>query len=379
MVALFLRQVQVAHGALHILGRGGLHPAVDRLVVVGAHVGDAVVRVAVGAVVAAVAAVKGELQHLHAGVAALFQQGVDILGQKAQILRDNAGAAQLFLDGGKQRIAGAFAPAAMLGGLVAVGDGVISRETAEVVDAHHIIDAAHMADAAHPPGITGLGHSVPVKQRVAPQLAGGREAVWRAACHLGGQQVFVQLELLRAAPHIDAVQRDVNRQIADNVDLHAVGVAFQRVPLGVEQVLHHLPESHIVGVLLAGRFQGLRLAAAQRLFPLKPAGPAVGVLQCHEQRVVRQPKGVFLHELAVGGVGLCQQTVCRAAQHLVTFFVQSTVVDGIGGGFPIDVLIFLGQKQAAFGKLVEIDKIRVARKRREGLIGAVAVAGGADG
>ena len=121
------------------------------------------------------------------------------------------------------------------------------------------------------------------------------------------------------------------------------------------------------------------LAAAQRLFPLKPAGPAVGVLQCHEQRVVRQPEGVFLHELAVGGVGLCQQTVCRAAQHLVTFFVQSTVVDGIGGGFPIDVLIFLRQKQAALGKLVEIDKIRVARKRREGLIGAVAVAGGADG
>ena len=33
----------------------------------------------------------------------------------------------------------------------------------------------------------------------------------------------------------------------------------------------------------------------------------------------------------------------------------------------------------ALHKLVEIDKIRVARKRREGLIGAVAVAGGADG
>ena len=58
---------------------------------------------------------------------------------------------------------------------------------------------------------------------------------------------------------------------------------------------------------------------------------------------------------------------------------RNTVVDGIGGGFPIDVLIFLGQKQAAFGKLVEVDKIWVARKRREGLIGAVAVAGGADG
>ena len=103
--------------------------------------------------------------------------------------------AQLFLYGSKQRIAGAFAPAAVPGGCFPVGDSIIARKSAEVVNANHIIGAAHVFDAPHPPCVAGLGHGVPVEQRVAPQLACGGEAVRRAACHLGGQQVLVELEL----------------------------------------------------------------------------------------------------------------------------------------------------------------------------------------
>ena len=146
-----------------------------------------------------------------------------------------------------------------------------------------------------------------------------RRSVRRAACHLGGQQVFVELELLRAAPHIDAVQRHIDGKVADDADFLLVGVVLQRLPLTVEHKLYSLPERHIVGVLLPGCCQGSGLTAPQRFFPFQPADSVVGVLQRHEQRVVGQPEVVFLHKAAVVGTGLCQQTFGSTAQHCERF------------------------------------------------------------
>ena len=252
VVALLLGQVEVTHRAGHIFRSGRSHPAVDRLVVMGANIGNAVHRVAVGAVIAAVAAVKAEFQHLHAGVTAFAQQGIDIVGQKAQILGNDAGLTELFLDSGKQCIAGAGAPASALRCFVAVGDGIVPRKSAEVIDAHHIIDSAHVADATNPPSIAVLRHSVPVVERIAPQLPCGGEPVRRAACHLGRVEIGIKLEILRAAPDIDTVKRDIDGQIPDDLDMLVVGVFLQRLPLGVEQVLHSLPKGNVLGIGSAG-------------------------------------------------------------------------------------------------------------------------------
>ena len=282
MIALLLGQVEILHGAGNVLGGGGFYPAVDRLVVVGTHIGDAVHGVAVGAVLAPVAAVKAEFQNLHAGIAALAQQVVDVLCQKAQILGNNTRFTELFLDGSKQRIAGTGAPAPANSRFAAVGDGVISGKAAEMVNAHDIVDAAHMPDAPHPPCIAVLRHGVPVIQRVTPQLTGGRKSVRRAACYLGRVQVFVQLELLWLVPYIHAVQRNVDGQIPDDLDIFRICVIFQRLPLAEKQILHRLPKGNVLGVLLAGGLYGVRLTAAQGFLPLLPASPAVGVLQCHK-------------------------------------------------------------------------------------------------
>ena len=161
-------QIQVLDGALNIVRQSGFKPAVHRLIIMGASVSNAVGGVAVGAVVTAVTAVKGKFQDFHAGVGAFFQQSAHIVGQKAQVLSNNAGAAQLFFDGSKEGIARPSAPAAVFGGLITIGDGVIPRKAAEMVNAQHIINSAQVADAAHPPGIAVGSHSVPVKQRVAP-------------------------------------------------------------------------------------------------------------------------------------------------------------------------------------------------------------------
>ena len=266
-----------------------------------------------GAVVAAVAAVKGEFQHFHAGVLALGQQLAHIVGQETQVLGNDAGAAQFLFNGGKQAVAWAGAPAAMLGGLIAVRDGVVPGEAAEVIDAQEIVDAAQVADAAHPPAVAGSGHGVPVKQRVAPQLAGGGETIRRAAGHLDRQQVFVQLKLLRAAPDIHTVRRYVDGQVADDLDAPGIGVGFQFFPLGVEEILHSLPEIDACLMIAAGLIQIGRFAQAQRAFPLQPGLTAVGIFQCHEQGVVRQPESVVRQKLLVILWGVGQQTGAGAA------------------------------------------------------------------
>src|SRR5699024_9879395 len=107
VVALPPGQLEVIHSAGGVLGVGRLKPAVDRLVVMGAGVGDAAARIVVGQVVAAVPAVKGEFHHLHARVAGGGQQIVHILGQEPQVFGNDVLPAQLLLDGAEQVDAGA--------------------------------------------------------------------------------------------------------------------------------------------------------------------------------------------------------------------------------------------------------------------------------
>ena len=345
-----------------------------------AGVADAVLPVAVRQIAARVARVEGEFQHLHAGQTRVGKQLRDLRRGIAEILGDELDVVEPAGQHADERHAGALDPATVFRGRLAIGHGPVALEAAEVVDADDVVELRRSANASDPPLKAVLLHGLVVVEWVAPELTVGAEVVRRHAGDLNGHVSLVELEFLRLAPHVGGVHRHIDGDVADDADAETVDVALERTPLPEEEKLNVGEQLHVPAQL--------RAVALERVGPVQPRafvgpfGPGLHAempLERHEERVVRQPEGVFLHELAVGGVGLCQQTVCRAAQHLVTFFVQSTVVDGIGGGFPIDVLIFLGQKQTALGKLVEIDKIRVARKRREGLIGAVAVAGGADG
>ena len=111
-----------------------------------------------------------------------------------------------------------------------------------LVDAQHVVDLALVGDAALPPGVAVMLHKIPVKEGVAPELAAGGEPVGRTARHLGGQQVFVQLELLGVGPYVHAVAGDVDGQIPDDGHPPGVGVLPEGEPLAEEEVLNRLPE-----------------------------------------------------------------------------------------------------------------------------------------
>ena len=290
MIALPFGQAQVGLGKGHILLGGRGHPALNGVVVVSTGVHHAVGGVTVGQVVAArVPAVEGELQDFHAGVAGLLKEFFHRGGKEAQILGDDVLFAQSLVHDFEKINARPGAPAAVFGGVVPKGNGIVGVEAPEMVDAQSVANLELPGDPLEPPGVAVLLHLLPVEQRVAPQLAVGGETVRWAAGHLGGPAVLVQLELFRVGPHVGAVQGHIDGQVANNGDAFLIDILLQAPPLAEKEMLHPLPEVDLSGQLFFHLLQSGRLTQTQLLRPIQPGGPAVLVFQGHEQGVVLQP------------------------------------------------------------------------------------------
>ena len=257
-----------------------------------------------------------------------------------------------------------------------------------MVDAEQVVDAQCMADPFDPPGIAGLTVIRPVVQRVAPELAVGREIIRRAAGHAGKAAVRRQLEQRTAHPGVHRVGRDIDGDIAQDLDALGVGIGFQLLPLDGKLILQKLPEADLFLVLRAELGQCMAIPHPVRAGPLGPALHLVGGLQGHVQCIVLQPALVFQREGIVGIrviVGAAVQPfalpapgrVCRA-QDLVAAGVQGAVVHlkrVFAPGFRLELG---GGQQALRLEGVEVDEVRVARKGRAALVGAVPITGGAQ-
>src|SRR6185503_6555923 len=91
----------------------------------------------------------------------------------------------------------------------------VSREAAEVVDAYAVGELQAAAQAVDPPRVTVGRHALPAVERVAPALAGGAEVVRRHAGDVERPAALVEVEQLLMRPHVGAVVRDVDRQVAE--------------------------------------------------------------------------------------------------------------------------------------------------------------------
>ena len=167
-----------------------------------------------------------------------------------------------------------------------------------MVDAQSIIQAELKRDAAQPPGIALPFHPFPIEQRVAPQLTVGGKGIRRAAGHRLRAAILVQLKLLRSSPYIGTVSCHIDGQITDQRDPSTVGILFQSIPLLEKEVLHTAPEFDFIGQFLSGVLQSRRIPQALLLRPLLPGRTAVAAFQCHKQRVVWQPLGIFPGKLS---------------------------------------------------------------------------------
>ena len=159
-----------------------------------------------------------------------------------------------------------------------------------------------------------------------------------------------------------------------------MGVLPQVAPLAEEQILQKGPEVHLVPVcLVAPRHRLGPVEPDVLLRPLGPGSHAEVLLHGHKQGVVRQPGPVLLpegvqlrrHLLPAPGKGLPQQGEALGE--------DGAVVHPLRVVAPVDVgKVRLGQK-AVLHQQIQVDEIGVARKGGKALVGAVAVAGGAQG
>ena len=140
-----------------------------------------------------------------------------------------------------------------------------------MVNSQYIIHGKGIPEAAHPPVKACIPVIVPLVQWVAPQLAGSRKSIWRAACHSYGPALIIQLEQLRMSPGVCTVHGYIDRNISNDFHALAVGIAFQCVPLAGEIILHELLELYIKIQLTAIVVHGIAPAEADILRPFIPA------------------------------------------------------------------------------------------------------------
>ena len=137
----------------------------------------------------------------------------------------------------------------------------------------------------------------PVKDRVAPALAGLAEIIRRYSGHENGPLGAVELEQFGMGPDIGAVLGHVDGQVADELHVVLPAVAAQGPPLAERQVL---AEAHAVqGVLglVAQGVDGPGFPVAQGHGPVGPTRAALPGLGHPEQRVVVEPARLLPAEL----------------------------------------------------------------------------------
>ena len=343
----------------------------------------------VGLVLAVAPGVEGELQDLHARVAGLLQQLVDLRRQKAQVLGDDRPIPDRILQGPEEIHAGSRHPGPVHGRVLLRGDLIVGLEPAEMIDPDRVIEKEGMLHPGLPPGEIFRPVPVPVIDGIAPELAGRREGIRRAARHDRGPALLIQLEEVRMAPGVRAVHGHIDGQVSDDPDIVAGRIALEGLPLAEEHILHEAVEPHLVQELSVPLADGLRPAQADVLVPVHPGRVLKMALEGAVEGIVVQPFLVVcyvgLKSIPVVVIGLALPPVVRPesigtvligpVQEQVAALVDPVIVHVGRVCAEIKLFRLLPGQIAEPDQLFQIDKIGISRKSGKGLIGGIPVSG----
>ena len=240
-----------------------------------------------------------------------------------------------------------------------------------MVDANHVIQLEAVPHPAHPPCVSGLPVTLPAVERVAPHLTVGGEGIRRTACDGGRLVLAVQLEQVGMRPHVCTVRRNVNGDIADDLNMLCVGVGFQPRPLLVELILQILMKLHVEVKLPVVVVDGEIPVHPDVLRPALEGHFLEEALQRHEEGVIVQPPCVVGTEF-VEAVVLCDAApLIGLVEECQTVFVELVEVNFRRVAAEIHGIALLAGQNALLDEGVQTDEIRVARKGGERLIGRV--------
>ena len=240
-----------------------------------------------------------------------------------------------------------------------------------MVDSHHVIELEAVPHPADPPVVTRGPMIIPAVQGVAPDLAVGGEGIRRAAGNGGGAIVSVQLEQLRVSPHVRSVGRDVDGNIAYDLDMLTVCVGLQLRPLPVKLELEVLLELDVEVQLPVVVIQGEAPVHPDILRPLAEGHPAEEGFQSHEQGVIVQPPAVFSAESVESLIFPDMAALIGLVQQRQTVLAQRYKVHLGGILAEIHPVALLTGQDALIDEAFQADEIGVTGKGGIGLIGGV--------
>ena len=190
-------------------------------------------------------AIKGKLQHLHSRIAGVLQKLMYRGGKKAKIFCNDGPLTNYLLHCTEKVQPRPSFPCTFFGCLSRSRNSIVSIKAPEMIDTKHIIKPKLERNTVQPPVIAICPHLLPIKKRIAPQLAICRKAIRWATSHPGRMQISVHLELIRMCPYIRTVFRHINRNIANDRYPFGLRQTFQPFPLLKKQKLYAFPKENI--------------------------------------------------------------------------------------------------------------------------------------
>ena len=337
-----------------------------------ARINDAVALEIKRQVIAVLRTVKGKLENLHARETGVAQKLPDAVGQISQIFCQDVQVPEFLFQRFKESDARSFFPVPVLGIFIAVRNGIIFIKSPEMIHSQDAEQFEAVRNAADPPVVVTLPQILPVIKRVPPQLAVCRKSVRRASGDCRRIPLGIKLEKLRICPGIGTVERHINRNVPDEADALLLRVGAECFPLTGEFILLELPEADLLPELRACGMECFRLAESQVLIPFAPASAFIFLFQCHEQRIVFEPVGIFLCKTIEVFILLFREPAIGGAQGFESAPVHLSVIDG-GSFLPeIECIALLFFQESLLDQSLQIDEVRISRKGRKTLVGRIA-------
>ena len=319
------------------------------------------------------------MNDLHPRKAAVIAQPLDIIRDDAEILNDNVERSEFALNRIEEMYTGSLDPAPVDRSLRLAVHRPVGLKGTEMVNADNIDLLAQLLKAPFPPCVVFCCHRVPVVLRIPPQLPICCKVVGRNACHGTRRSVLIQVKELLMRPCIRAVLRNEDRHVAENFNALPACIVMQTVPLDMEDILLESIEFHLVPLPLSKRFQCLGIALLDLLRPLHPRRPSILLLCRMKKGVVVEPvcflfaKGTIVRILRARPA---KDAECLL-EHIFLKLLHALKVNERRICLIRQKDIPLGQPTAR-REFLKINQHDIPCERRDGLIGRIAAANGAE-
>ena len=252
--------------------------------------------IAMRQIVAFLSGIESKFQHLHSGIAAIFQKFYNSRSLEAKIFRNDLLLAQSCVQSVEQLDSGSFLPMSVNSSLIAVRNAIIFVKSSEVINSYHIIHLEAMIKSSAPPLITGLSMVIPTIQRISPQLSVSRECIRRTAGYSTRLEIRIELEQFRRCPCVCRVKGYINRNITNDFNTIIISIFLQFIPLFLKGKLKIFIKFNIKVAFSAIVIHRKAPTLLNIFCPLTPASTVKSLFHCHEQCIVIQPSFIFLNK-----------------------------------------------------------------------------------